>query len=188
MKRFLIFIGLLFSVCANAQIEKVIPPKPSQSEGLVIDRAGMLTPEQRQALNQKLIQYDDSTSNQIAVVIINSTGDYPIEQVSIGILRSWGVGGSEHNNGIVLLIAKDDHKIRIETGYGLEGAIPDVTAKAIIDNDLTPNFKEENYYRGLDAATDDIIKAAAGEYKAPEGYNKRGKKFPFGVIFFVIII
>jgi len=188
MKRFLLIIGLLFSICANAQIEKVIPPKPSQSEGLVIDKAGMLTPEQRQALNQKLIQYDDSTSNQIAVVIINSTGDYPIEQVSLGILRAWGVGGSEHNNGIVLLIAKDDHKIRIETGYGLEGAIPDVTAKAIIDNDLTPNFKEENYYRGLDAATDDIIKAAAGEYKAPEGYNKKGKRFPFGAIIFVIII
>jgi uncharacterized protein len=188
MKRLLLFTVLFIAVCANAQIEKVIPPRPNPPQ-LVNDFTNTLTQEQKQALEQKLVAYDDSTSNQVAVVIINSTGDYPIEEVSLGIIRNWGVGGSEHNNGIVLLIAKDDHKIRIEVGYGLEGAIPDVTAKSIIDNDLTPNFREGNFYRGIDDATDDIIKAAAGEYKAPQGYHKnKGKGFPFGAIILVIII
>lgn len=193
MKRFLIFIALFFSVCVNAQLSedqlnKIVGPKPSVAEGLVIDRTNTFTPEQKQALNQKLIQYDDSTSNQIAVVMISSLQDYAIEDVSLGILRSWGVGSKKNNNGVVLLIAKDDRKMRIEVGYGLEGAITDVTASHIIDNDLAPNFKQEDYYRGIDIATDHLIKAAAGEYTAPEGYNKRGKKFPFGVILFVIII
>jgi uncharacterized protein len=86
-----------------------------------------------------------------------------------------------------LLVAKEDRKIRIEVGYGLEGAIPDITAKSIIDNEIKPNFKEENYYRGLDEATDAIIKAAAGEYKAPQGYGK-SKTPGAGKIFFTILL
>jgi uncharacterized protein len=187
MKRLLLSIVLFISVFANAQIEKIIPPKPNPPR-LVNDYTRTLTPEQAQALEQKLVAYDDSTSSQIAVVIMNTTGDYSVEEVALGIIRSWGVGGKEHSNGVVLLVAKDDHKIRIEVGYGLEGAIPDITAKSIIDNDLTPNFKQGNFYRGLDDATDDIIKAAAGEYSAPAGYNKKGKGFPIGSIIFIIII
>lgn len=187
MKRLLVAIALLSSVFATAQVEKIIPARPVPPR-LVNDFTGTLTPEQVQALEQKLVAYDDSTSNQVAVVIMKTIGDYPIEEVALGIIRNWGVGGKEHNNGIVLLVAKDDHKIRIEVGYGLEGAIPDVTAKSIIDNDLTPNFKEGNFYRGFDQATDDIIKAAAGEYTAPEGYHRKGRGFPIGPIIFIIII
>jgi uncharacterized protein len=174
MKKFsALLIFFLFSISAIAQIEKVIPPRPSPPR-LVNDFTHTLTPEQVQALENKLVAYDDSTSNQIAIVIIPTTNDYPIEDVALGILRQWGVGSKENNNGIVILVAIDDHKIRIETGSGLEGAVPDITAKTIIDNDITPNFKEGNFYRGLDEATDNIIKAAAGEYKAPEGYNQKG--------------
>src|SRR5436190_13433172 len=190
MKNFLLVISLLlFSVCASAQIEKVIPKRPSPPR-LVNDFTNTLTPEQINALESKLVAYDDSTSNQIAVVIIPTTGDYSIEEVALGILRpaGWGVGNKDKNNGIVLLVAKDDHKVRIEVGYGLEGAIPDITAKSIIDNDITPNFREGNFYRGLDEATDDIIKAAAGEYTAPAGYHKKGKAFPVGAIIFFIIL
>jgi uncharacterized protein len=187
MKRLLLAIALLSCVFATAQVEKIIPSRPVPPR-LVNDFTGTLTPEQAQALEQKLVAYDDSTSNQVAVVLMNTTGDYPIEEVALGVIRSWGVGGKEHNNGIVVLIAKDDHKIRIEVGYGLEGAIPDVTAKSIIDNDLTPNFRKGDFYRGLDDATDDIIKAAAGEYKAPAGYHQKGKAFPFAGLIFIIII
>jgi len=187
MKRLIVAIALLSSVFATAQVEKIIPSRPVPPR-LVNDFTHTLTPEQVQALEQKLVAYDDSTSNQVALVLMNTTGDYSVEEVALGIIRSWGVGGKEHNNGIVLLVAKDDHKIRIEVGYGLEGAIPDVTAKSIIDKDLTPNFRNGDFYRGLDDATDDIIKAAAGEYKAPAGYNKKAKGFPFGAIIFVIII
>jgi uncharacterized protein len=188
MKRFLPLILLLISFCASAQIDKVVPKRPSPQR-LVNDFTGTLTTEQATALEQKLYQYDDSTSNQVAVVIIPATGGYPVEDVALKILRDWEVGNREKNNGIVILVAKDDHKIRIEVGYGLEGAIPDITAKSIIDNDLTPAFKEGNFYRGLDKATDDIIKAAAGEYKAPEGYGKRrGKGIGAGAIFFFILL
>ena len=173
--KYLILIFLIFiSFCGNAQIDKVIPPKPNTPR-LVNDLAHKLTPDQVQALEQKLVAYDDSTSNQIAVVTINSTGDYDIQDVALGILRKWGVGNTQKNNGIVVLAAIDDHKVWIATGYGLEGAVPDITAQAIIDNDILPNFREGNFYRGFDAGTSSIIKAAAGEYKAPEGYNERGR-------------
>src|SRR4030095_10572598 len=124
MKRLLLFFLLFISVFAKAQIERVIPPRPNPQR-LVNDFTRTLTPEQVQALEQKLVAYDDSTSNQIAVVIMNSTGDYAIEDVALGILRGWGVGGKENNNGIVLLVAKDDHKLWISVGYGLDGALPE---------------------------------------------------------------
>jgi uncharacterized protein len=187
MKFLSLFVLLFFSVCVSAQIEKVIPKRASPPR-LVNDYTNTLTTEQVQTLENKLVAYDDSTSSQIAVVIIPTTGNYSVEEMGLGILRTWGVGNKDKNNGIVLLVAKDDHKIRIEVGYGLEGPIPDITGKAIIDNDLTPNFKEGNYYRGIDQATDDIIKAAAGEYKAPDGYRNKGKGIGFGTIFFILIL
>jgi uncharacterized protein len=196
MMKYLILILLVFiSFCGNAQIDKVIPKKPNPPR-LVNDFAHKLTPDQVQALEQKLVAYDDSTSNQIAVVTINTTGDYDIQDVALGILRTWGVGNTQKNNGIVVLAAIDDHKVWIATGYGLEGAVPDITAQAIIDNDILPNFREGNFYRGFDAGTSSIIKAAAGEYKAPEGYANRGKagkgigfgKVIIGLIIFFIIL
>jgi uncharacterized protein len=189
MKKLLSLLTLfLIAFCVNAQIENAIPARPNPPK-LVNDFANLLTTEQEHALERKLVAYDDSTSNQIAIVIVNTTGDYPIEEVALRILRDWGIGNKNTNNGIVLLVAKDDRKIRIETGYGLEGAIPDITAKTIIDKTITPAFRKENYYRGLDEATDDIIKAAAGEYKAPKGYNeKKGKGIGKGIGGFLIVL
>ncbi|HVF82226.1 MAG TPA: TPM domain-containing protein [Flavisolibacter sp.] len=188
MKKLALFIALVVSVGAFAQIEKVIPAKPNPPR-LVNDFAGALTPEQREALEAKLVAYDDSTSNQIAVVTLGTTGDYVIDEVALGILRTWGVGGAK-NNGIVILAAINDRKVWIATGYGLEGAVPDITAKAITDNDITPNFRAENYYRGFDAATNSIMKAAAGEYKAParDRRGASGRGGGFGKIILGIII
>lgn len=187
LKRILLIISIFLVVCANAQIEKIIPAKPSPPR-LVNDFTNTLTAEQKNTLEAKLVAYDDSTSNQIAVIVINSTNDYPIEDVALKILRDWGVGNKNNNNGIVLLVAKDDQLVRIEVGYGLEGAIPDITAGQIIDREILPNFKAGNFYRGLDEATSAIFLAAAGEYKAPEGYsNKKGKK-SLRLIFLIIFI
>lgn len=187
MKRFLLIFSLLFSVCVSAQIEKIIPPRPNPPK-LVNDFTGTLTAYQIEALERKLVAYDDSTSNQVAVVIIPTTGNYSVEEIGLEIIRRWGVGNKDINNGIVLLIAKDDRKLRIEVGYGLEGAVPDITAKSIIDNYITPNFKEGNYYRGIDDGTDAIIRAAAGEYKAPAGYGSKKKKgIGWSSIIFIII-
>jgi len=189
MKKLALLIFLLFSVCAFAQIDKIIPARPNPPK-LVNDFANVLTPEQIDALERKLVAYDDSTSNQIVVVTIQSTGDYAIDDVALGILRNWGVGNKEKNNGIVILAAIQDHKVWIATGYGMEGVIPDITARSIIDNDILPNFRQQNYYRGFDAATNSIFKAAAGEYQAPEGYTERGKSSggKLGKIIVVIII
>ncbi len=101
----------------------------------------MLSPDQQNILEQKLDAFNDSTSNQIAVVIIPTLNDVPVEDYAVKLFRDWGIGGSKHNNGVLLLIAANDHKIRIEVGYGLEGAITDVQSNDIIENDLTPNFK-----------------------------------------------
>lgn len=189
MRNFFIFVLLISSICIQAQSENVIPPKPSASEGLVIDKTKTLTPEQESHLEQKLVAYDDSTSNQVAIVIISTTGNYSVEDVALEILRKWGVGGqAEKDNGIVILVAKDDRKMRIEVGYGLEGAISDYIAKTIIDNDIVPNFKQNNYYRGLDEAVNSIMEAAAGRYKAPEGYRKDKKNVTGWSIFWVILI
>lgn len=174
MKKLSLLIFLLLSVCAFAQIDKVIPARPNPPK-LVNDLAHVLTPEQVDALERKLVAYDDSTSSQIAIVTVETTGDYAIGDVALGILRKWGVGNKDKDNGIVILAAIADRKVWIATGYGLEGAVPDITAQTIIDYDILPSFKEGNYYRGFDNAVNSIIKAAAGEYKAPEGYNQRGQ-------------
>ena len=194
MKYLFLALLVILSLFATAQIDKVIPERPSPPT-LVNDFAHQLTPDQKQTLEQKLVAYDDSTSNQIAVVTMATTGDYDIQDVALGILRKWGVGNKDKNNGIVILAAINDHKVWIATGYGLEGAVPDITAKAIIDNDILPNFREGNFYRGFDAGTNSIIKAAAGEYKAPDGYANRGikkgigfGKIIIGIIIFIIVL
>ncbi|MEO5946780.1 MAG: TPM domain-containing protein, partial [Chitinophagaceae bacterium] len=132
MKKLLFILTLLISVCSFAQIEKVVPKKPNPPK-LINDYTNTLTDVQKQALEDKLVAYDDSTSNQIAIVIIPTTGNYSVEEVALEILRTWGVGNKDINNGIVLLVAKDDRKMRIEVGYGLEGVITDVTSKDIIE-------------------------------------------------------
>lgn len=172
MKKLLSFLFLFFTVAAIAQN---IPQRPNPPR-LVNDFANVLTSDQIQSLEQKLVSYDDSTSNQIVIVTVPTVGDYDVDAYALKILRDWGVGNKKNNNGIVILVATNDRKVRIEVGYGLEGAVPDITAKQIIDNEITPYFRgsnQDNYYRGLDNAINAIIKAATGEYKAPENYNKR---------------
>lgn len=187
MKLFYTLIFFLLSICASAQVDKEIPPRPNPPK-LVNDYTNTLTPSQKQALEAKLVAYDDSTSSQVAIVIISTLNGYDIAEYGLALGRKWGIGGKESSNGVIIIVAKDDRKLRIEVGYGLEGAIPDITTKSIIDNSLTPQFKQNNYYRGLDLATDDIIKAAEGEYKAPAGYNKRKKKGGIGSIAGVIMV
>lgn len=194
MKRLLLLLSFLLTLFAGwaQDIQKIIQTKPTQ---LVNDYAGILSAEEKQNLERTLVAYDDSTSNQIAVVLVKTLGDnHPIEETALQILRGWGVGNKKTNNGIVILAAIDDRQVRIEVGYGLEGAIPDITANQIIRNDIAPNFRSGDYYAGLSAAAASIVKAAAGEYKAPKGYDQRGKKKNgsgllaiIGIIIFIII-
>lgn len=167
-----------------------IPERPDPPR-LVNDFAGVLSPEEEQQLERQLVAYDDSTSNQVAIVLVKTLDDYPIEEYALRLFRGWGIGNKKTNNGVLILAAIDDRKIRIEVGYGLEGAIPDITANHIIQNDIAPNFRSRDYFQGLSQAAASIVKAAAGEYKAPANYRKKkggGSAIPFGFIVFVIIM
>ena len=182
-KLFIAFAFAFFSltnVHAQNVIEKPNPPV------LVTDLAGVLSPEQKQALEYKLVAIDDSSSNQIAVVILPTLDGNPIEEYATKLFRTWGIGNKKTNNGILLLIAVQDKKIRIEVGYGLEGALPDITANSIIDNDIKPAFRQQAYYEGIDQATNDIAKAAVGEYKVKR--EKKSKDKGSNLILFVFIV
>ena len=190
MKRFLaILILLLVSLVSVSQdkfdLEKLLQQKPTK---LVNDYTNTLTADQTQALENKLVAFGDSTSTQIAVVIIPTLNGDDISDYNVKLGRAWGVGGKEFSNGVVLLIAKDDRKLNISTGYGVEGVLPDITTKHIIDDQIVPNFKGNDYYRGIEEGTDAIIKATKGEFKAPENYNRKGKSSGLGKIIFIVII
>ena len=187
----LLSVSLLLTL-GKSGYGQTVPPKPDPPR-LVNDLAHVMTADQVLSLERKLVAYDDSTSIQIAVVTVPSIGDASIEDYALGILRAWGVGNKKTNNGLVILAAIQERKVYIATGYGMEGSIPDITAKQIVDNEIVPNFKGnsgDNYYRGFDQAADAIIKASAGEYKAPQGYvkHKRSRGSGGGNLIGLIVI
>ena len=180
----LLLLGFCLRLSAQNFPEQPNPPK------LVNDFADVLSPDQESALEQKLIAFEDSTSNQLAIVLIKTLEGYEIADYAVQLALKWGIG-SKKNNGILLLAAIDDKKIRIEVGYGLEPVITDAISKRIITNDIKPFFKQTQYYEGLDAATTDLFSASKGEFKGEYKYSKgekKGKGIGFGVIIFIIIL
>ncbi|CCH51399.1 UPF0603 protein [Fibrisoma limi BUZ 3] len=166
--------------------DSVIPNRPSPPR-LVNDFVGILNPGDRAQLEQKLRAYNDSTSTQITIVIVRTTEPYPIGDFAFQVGRKWGVGQQGKNNGLVIAWATQTRKVFIATGYGLEGAIPDAIAKRIISNTIVPNFKQEQYYQGLDQATTEIIRRASGEYDAEPSEDGGGGGFIVFVILAIII-
>jgi uncharacterized protein len=176
----LFFIGCTINLSAQEVLAKPNPPR------LVVDAAGLLSGDQQNILEQKLDAFNDTTSNQIAIVTIKTLNDVPVEDYAVKLFREWGIGGSKHNNGVLILVSQKEQKIRIEVGYGLEGAITDVQSSDIIANDLGPNFKNQDYYRGFDEAINSLEAAAAGEYK--ERGTKKNNSSGGGNILGLIII
>ena len=188
----LLFVFVSFVALAqqgqNFSIDKVIstPPNPPK---LVNDYANILTADQNQALERKLYQFDDTTTNQVTVVIVPRLDGKDIADVATELGRKWGVGNKKSNNGVILLVSVEDRKLNISPGYGLEKSLPDLVCQQIIDNIIVPDFKGNDYYAGINHGTDAIIEATKGEFKAPENYTRRGKSSGLGrIIFFVIII
>ncbi len=188
MKKILLIFLLLFAkhVVAQKIFDKPNPPQA------VNDFGHFLEPFQVQALEQKLRNYNDSTSSAIVIITVPELQGYDIAELSLKYLRDWGIGTKEKNNGVLILVSKAERKARIETGSGMEGVLPDILAKQIIDERMVPYFKENDYYRGFDNAVDAVIQAAAGEYKADTS-NKKSGGLSFktiillAIIFFVII-
>ncbi|MBX0292681.1 TPM domain-containing protein [Hymenobacter sp. HSC-4F20] len=184
-------LPLLLLFMQLAGLAQNVPPRPNPPR-LVNDLAGMLRPDEAAQLERKLVAYNDSTSSQIAVVTVPTLGDYDIFDYAQQLYQTWGIGQKSNNNGILLLIAQQEHKARIHTGYGLEGAVPDALAKRIISNTIVPAFQQEQYYAGLDRATDQLIALAKGEYKAdpatqPRAQRSREDSSGSGIGFWVII-
>lgn len=183
----LVFLFIGFQSVFSQKIES--KPNPPMA---VNDFANMLESFQKQALEQKLDAYNDSTSSAIVIITVPDLQGYDIAEVALKYLRDWGVGVKGKNNGVVILVSKNDHRARIETGYGMEGVLPDILAKQIIDQRVIPFFKNSDYYAGLNNAVDAIIQAAAGEYKADPNAQKEnkvtiGKIIPLIIIFLVIL-
>jgi len=185
MKQLLSILFLLVGITVLAQEPVRVVPKPAAGY-IVYDGAGVLDSEQEKLLNDQLVSLDNTTSNQIAVATIKTLDGGNLEEVANATFREWGIGTAKKNNGVLILIVTDDRKIRIEVGYGLEGAIPDGVAGSIIRNDMRPYFKQGDYYHGILKAAESIGKAASGEYKEPR--EKKSKGIGGGSIFKFIII
>ncbi len=177
---YLFFILLLISGRTYAQ------DFPSKSNRLVNDYVGIISADEANALERKLIAYNDSTSTQVSIVIIKELNGYEINDYAAQLANAWGIGQSTKNNGVLILVAMQERKTSIQTGYGMEGVLPDAICKRIIEYEIKPSFKNSDYYAGLDLATTAIFKFAKGEYKAD--HYKKGKKFPTSALVIAIIV
>lgn len=164
-----------------------VPDKPKEQTS-VYDYVNLLSTSQNRALEQKLIRYSDSTSTQIVVAIISSTEGENINFLGAQWGQKWGIGQADKDNGVLILLARDDRRIAINTGYGVEGSLTDLMSKRIIESVIIPEFKQGDYYGGLDAGADAIFKVLNGEFTEERTFGT-GVRFPFEAIFpFIIFI
>jgi uncharacterized protein len=182
---FTLLVGLILATQAAFSLQ--IPEKP---KGRVSDYAGLLTSDQIAQLDSQLQGYEEETTNQIAVAIFKSLEGESLEDFSIRLAERWKIG-TRKDNGVILLIFLDDRKLRIEVGYGLEGALTDAISSSIIRNDIAPRFRQGDYYGGIEAGIQKIIEATRGEYKAePNAGNKsigQSDIIFWGIIIFTLI-
>ena len=168
---------LLLAQLLPAQSDNDVFPTKPEPAVYVHDFSGWLAPGEKAALEQKLRTYWDSTSTQIVVMIRPDLGDYDKASYAFELGNRWGIGRKDKNNGVVMLIKSEppDRGIFIATGYGTEGALPDITAGRIIRNTIGPYFRQQQYYQGIDAGLNDIIKALAGEFTTDEPEKELSK-------------
>lgn len=156
-------LSLCLLVFGNAYAELAVPPLLTR----VTDQAHLLTADQQQQLEQTLSDFEAFKASQIAVLIVTSTQPETIEEYGIRVATAWKLGRKGVDDGVLLLVAKDDRKMRIEVGYGLEGAIPDAVAKRVIAEVITPYFKQGDYYGGIQAGVDRLMRLIEGEALPP---------------------
>ena len=159
--------------------------KPGTPTGFVNDFAGMLTTEQKQSLETKISNFKNDTSNELSVVTIPNLGGDTIENFAVKLFQDWGIGNKNKNNGILLLIARDDRQMRIEVGYGLEGALTDAQSFWIIRNVLKPSFQKGDYYGGINGGVEGIILITKGEF-APDTNSTKNTGFSANFVFFLL--
>ena len=186
MKKCILIFFLFVFGQTFAAVEFPAKPNPPR---LVNDFTETLSPLQIEELENKLVAFDDSTSVQIAVVIISTLDGYPIADYAFELGEKWGIGNKKTNSGALLLIVKDDRKVFIATGYGLEGPLPDALSRRIIENDITPNFRDGHFFEGIDAGTGKMMDAVKGDYKdTPRRKRGRGGIPAIALVIFVFVL
>ncbi len=167
MKRIIITCIMLFMALPLSALE--IPKLSAR----VNDYAGMLSPESKSRLENKLASFERDQSTQIIVLTIPSLQGDDIDQFAIKVAESWKIGQKGKDNGVILILAKAERKVRIEVGRGLQGVLPDITAGQIIRNTMRPYLKEGNFDQGISVGIDAILAATKGEFKAVPGEAKK---------------
>ena len=193
IKKLLILFAVIAGTLLSVHAQDI--PEPMTPKRIVNDFTGLFSTQERAALEKKLVNFNNNSSTQIAVVTVPSLNGYDINDYAARLGEKWGIGQKGKDNGIVILIkpksGREKGEVAISVGYGLEGVVPDVTASRIIRNEIIPAFQADNYYKGIDKATDVLIDLSKGEYTADE-YKKKNEGSPFdiviGFIVFVIIL
>ncbi len=196
-RRIVCVLTVLFIILSGAAQNagaQGIPDKPSPPR-LVNDYTGTLSGNEISMLENKLVAFNDSSSTQVAIVIVNDLAGYVIEEYAQRLGEKWGIGQKGLNNGLVIVVkmktASSKGEVFIKPGYGLEGSVPDLICSKIVDEEVLPAFREGNYYKGLDRATSVIISLVRGEYSASQYGNKqaktKGKFAPAGIIIAIVI-
>jgi len=190
LKYYLLLTIFLIPIISSEVAAQDLPQKPYPPR-LVNDFAGMLNGNEINSLENKLVAFNDSTSTQIAIVTVKDLQGYDVADYAQRLAQSWGIGQQGLNNGMLLLVkpktGSEKGYVAIEQGYGLEGAIPDITCAEIIDYEILPAFREGDYFGGLDKATTILMQLASGEFSADE-YGKSGKDDMNSVTPFIIFI
>jgi uncharacterized protein len=181
----IITLSILFFVCnVFSQDGFKIREKPSEQTS-VYDLGEVFTKSEKEYLEQKLIKYSDSTSTQVVIATIKTLNGDDIGLIGAEWLSKWGIGQKEKDNGILILLALEDRKIDIATGYGIEYLLTDLLSERIINRVMIPEFKKGSYFTGLDKGTTSIFEVLAGEYK---GSRKKSEDFDPSFIIFIIIL
>src|SRR5436309_13455349 len=190
IKTFLISATLVALVSLSSQAAEIIPPKPA---GYFNDYAGVVSKEAALHFNEQLAQFERETSNQVVVAVFpKMQSDSSIEDYTQRVAQSWGVGQKDKRNGVVLFVFIEDRKMFIQVGYGLEGALPDITAFDITEYKIKPHFRNSDYEGGIAAGIDSTLKAIRGEYKGSgktvaEEHRGGGALSLFYFVFFFLV-
>jgi uncharacterized protein len=155
------FVAAFLLFCGSAPAQQLVPVPPLSSP--VTDVTGTLTSDQAAALEAKLRAFEQAKGSQVAVLIVRTTQPEAIEQYAIRVVDAWKLGRRNVDDGAILIVALDDRKLRIEVGYGLEGALPDAIANRIIDEDVVPQFRRGDYYGGIATGVDRMMRVIEGE-------------------------
>ena len=172
--------GLLY-----AQSPNELPKRPI---GMVNDFGNLLTNQEEVILEQKLRNYRDTTSNVIAVAVLNNLAGLQREEAATYLFNTWQMWEAERYNGVLILISVQERELQIEVGYGLEGAIPDVMANRVVQDILVPALQSGQFYQGLDRATSALMQLASGEYEAVENARGSEEGFPVDLLILLVLI